>query len=71
MARLQRLLEQWKTHFDLVMVDAPVVLSIPDVMILAPMMDGVLMVHAEGRSTRAMVVEAKRRLDRAEPGSWG
>ncbi len=33
-------------------------------MILAPLMDGVLMVHAEGRSTRAMVVEAKQRLDR-------
>jgi hypothetical protein len=39
-------------------------LSIPDVMILAPMMDGVLLVHAEGRSTRTMVVEAKQRLDR-------
>ena len=33
-------------------------------MILAPRMDGVLLVHAEGRSTRAMVVEAKQRLDR-------
>jgi hypothetical protein len=63
-ARLQRLLAQWQTDFDLVIVDAPVVLSIPDVMILAPMMDGVLLVHAEGRSTRTMVVEAKQRLDR-------
>ena len=62
--RFQRLLAQWQTQFDLVLVDAPVVLSIPDVMILAPRMDGVLMVHAEGRSTRAMVVEAKQRLDR-------
>ena len=53
---------EWKTSFDLVIFDAPVVLSIPDVMILAPMMDGVLMVHSEGRSTRAMVVEAKRLL---------
>ena len=63
-ARLQRLFEQWQTCFDLVIVDTPVVLSIPDVMILAPTMDGVLLVHAEGRSTRAMVVEAKQRLDR-------
>jgi hypothetical protein len=34
-------------------------------MILAPMMDGVLLVHSQGRSTRAMVVETKRLLERA------
>jgi capsular exopolysaccharide synthesis family protein len=65
MARLKHLLEQWKTCFDLVIFDSPVVLSIPDVMILAPMMDGVLLVHSQGRSTRAMAVETKRLLERA------
>jgi capsular exopolysaccharide synthesis family protein len=65
MARLKRLIEQWKTCFDLVIFDSPVVLSIPDVMILAPMMDGVLLVHSQGRSTRAMAVETKRLLERA------
>jgi succinoglycan biosynthesis transport protein ExoP len=65
MARLKQLLEQWKTGFDLVIVDSPVVLSIPDVMILAPMMDSVLLVHAQGRSTRAIAVETKRLLERA------
>src|SRR5206468_9060350 len=44
---------------------SPVVLSIPDVMILAPMMDSVLLVHSQGRSTRAMAVETKRLLERA------
>ena len=65
MARLKHLIEHWKTCFDLVIVDSPVVLSIPDVMILAPMMDSVLLVHSQGRSTRAMVVETKRLLERA------
>ena len=64
MARLKRLIEQWKTCFDLVIFDAPVVLSIPDVMILAPIMDGVLLVHSQGHSTRAMAVETKRLLER-------
>jgi capsular exopolysaccharide synthesis family protein len=64
MARLKHLIEQWKTCFDLVIFDSPVVLSIPDVMILAPMMDGVLLVHSQGCSTRAMVVETKRLLER-------
>jgi capsular exopolysaccharide synthesis family protein len=65
MARLKYLIEQWKTCFDLVIFDSPVVLSIPDVVILAPTMDGVLLVHSQGRSTRAMAVETKRLLDRA------
>ena len=33
-------------------------------MILAPMMDSVLLVHSPGRSTRTMVVETKRLLER-------
>ena len=65
MARLKHLLEHWKTCFDLVIFDSPVVLSIPDVMILAPMMDSVLLVHAQVRSTRAMAVETKQLLERA------
>jgi hypothetical protein len=35
------------------------------VVILAPTMDGVLLVHSQGRSTRAMAVETKRLLERA------
>ena len=65
MARLKHLIEHWKARFDLVIFDSPVVLSIPDVMILAPMMDSVLLVHTQGRSTRAMATETKRLLERA------
>jgi len=65
MARLKHLIEHWKTRFDLVIFDSPVVLSVPDVMILAPMMDNVLLVHSQGRSTRTMAVETKRLLERA------
>ena len=65
MARLKSLIGHWKACFDLVIFDSPVVLSIPDVMILAPMMEGVLLVHSQGRSTRAMAVETKRLLERA------
>ncbi len=64
-ARLKHLIEHWRAHFDLVIVDSPVVLSIPDVMILVPMVDSVLLVHAQKRSTRVMAVETKRLLERA------
>lgn len=65
MARLKALIEEWKACFDLVIFDSPIVLSIPDVVILAPIMDGVLLVYSQERSTRAMAVETKRLLDRA------
>jgi Mrp family chromosome partitioning ATPase len=65
MARLKHLIEHWKARFDLVIFDSPVVLSIPDVMILAPMIEGVLLVHSQGLSTRAMAAETKRLLERA------
>jgi polysaccharide biosynthesis transport protein len=65
MARLKHLIEHWRARFDLVIVDSPVVLSIPDVMILAPMMDSVLLVHSQRRGTRAMAMETKRLLERA------
>jgi capsular exopolysaccharide synthesis family protein len=65
MARLRQLIEHWKACFDLVIFDSPVVLSLPDVMILAPMMDSVLLVHSQGLSTRTMAVETKRLLERA------
>ena len=65
MARLKHLIEHWKARFDLVIFDSPVVLSIPDVMILAPIMDSVLLVHSQERSTRAMAAETKQLLERA------
>ena len=65
MTRLKHLIEHWRARFDLVIVDSPVVLSIPDVMILAPMVDSVLLVHSQRRGTRAMAMETKRLLERA------
>jgi Mrp family chromosome partitioning ATPase len=48
-----------------VIVDAPVTLTIPDVAILAPEMDGVLLVHDPSKGDKDVVLETKRVLDRA------
>jgi capsular exopolysaccharide synthesis family protein len=63
--RMQNLLGDAKSAFDLVIVDAPVTLSIPDVAILIPDMDGVLLVHDPSKGNRAVVMETKKLLDRA------
>lgn len=65
MSRLHHLMEDWESRFDRVIFDSPIVLSIPDVMLLAPVMDGVLLVHSQGCSTREMAIETKKRLERA------
>jgi capsular exopolysaccharide synthesis family protein len=62
---MQSLLESLQTAFDIIIVDAPVTLSIPDVAILAPAMAGVLLVHYPARGNRHAVLEAKRVLERA------
>jgi capsular exopolysaccharide synthesis family protein len=63
--RLHDLLADLKQTFDIVIVDAPVTLTIPDVAILAPEMDGVLLVHDPSKGDKDVVLETKRVLDRA------
>jgi capsular exopolysaccharide synthesis family protein len=62
--RMKTFTAQVKRAFDLVIFDAPMVLSLPDVTILAPTMDGVLLVHYPMRRNRNVVMQAKRLLER-------
>lgn len=62
--RLDGLLATLSRAFDTVILDAPVTLSIPDVAILAPRVDGVVLVHCPGKAERAAVLEAKKVLER-------
>jgi Mrp family chromosome partitioning ATPase len=54
-----------KSAFDIIIVDAPVTLSIPDVAILAPEIAGVLLVHHPAKRNKGAALEAKRVLERA------
>jgi capsular exopolysaccharide synthesis family protein len=64
LATMQRLVEHLRNAFDLVIFDAPLVLSLPDAETLAPAMDGVLFVHSPGKCTKEDVLEATRVLQR-------
>jgi capsular exopolysaccharide synthesis family protein len=63
--RMQNLLGSLKGTFDILIVDAPITLSIPDVAILVPEMDAVLLVHCPVKGGREAVLETKKILDRA------
>jgi succinoglycan biosynthesis transport protein ExoP len=60
--RMKNLLQTWKECFDIIIFDSPITLSIPDVAILAPAMDRVLLIHAPGKTGKRQVIEANRRL---------
>jgi capsular exopolysaccharide synthesis family protein len=63
--QMQNLLGSLKEAFDIVIVDAPVALFIPDVAILASTMDAVLLIHCPVQGDRETVLQAKKTLDRA------
>jgi capsular exopolysaccharide synthesis family protein len=62
--RMQAFTAQVTRAFDLVIFDAPMVLSLPEVTILAPNMDGVLLVHSPMHKDRDIILQAKRLLER-------
>jgi capsular exopolysaccharide synthesis family protein len=63
---MQPLLEALRDAFDLVIFDAPLIFSIPDVEVLAPKMDGALIVHAPDKCEKESVVSAKNLLERVD-----
>ena len=53
-----------RDRYDMVLVHAPPVLAVADAAILAPHMDGVLLVLQAGHSRRQHALQAKERLER-------
>ena len=64
-AGLPRALEQLRAKYDIIIIDTPPVLAVPDVMSVAPMADDVVMLVGWRQSPRAAVIAALRALRRA------
>lgn len=62
--RTGELLARLATEADLVIVDAPPLLAVSDAAVLAPLMEGVLIVLTAGRSRRDAARAAREALDR-------
>lgn len=59
---MDSLLKSLKNKFDLVLVDSPPVLAVADAVILAPRMDGAILVYRVGKSARSVLGRAKTQL---------
>jgi capsular exopolysaccharide synthesis family protein len=63
--RMKSLLIDLEKAFDIVIIDAPIALTIPDVSILTPFIDGILLIHDPDKGTKELALETKKILDRA------
>lgn len=63
-AAMERTLEQLTAEYDYVLIDTPPVLPVSDPLVVAPLVDGVILVIQLGRTTRDQVERAKKALER-------
>src|SRR2546422_4339644 len=52
--RMLEMIEHFKNKYDAVVIDSPVVISVPDTLILASRAEAVIMVHRPGAAARDM-----------------
>lgn len=60
----ETLITKCREEYDVILIDTPPVLSFADASIIAKVADGVLLIVATNETKRAMVVEAKKNLDK-------
>lgn len=71
MQRMHKLHQSVKDAFDIVIYDAPIVLSVPDTVIVATEVDGVLLVHNPTLGDKERVTAAKKVLTRVHANIIG
>lgn len=64
-SRLEGLFAELKRLYDMVVVDSPVLLSVPDALLLAAHADATLLVHKPNSLDRAGLEQIRRDLQRA------
>jgi capsular exopolysaccharide synthesis family protein len=62
--KMQNIIEDLKTEFDFVLIDAPPVLAVTDAQILSTIADGVIFVASYGEAQKNALVDAKHLIDK-------
>lgn len=61
--RMQRLIREAEEHYDTVLIDSPPAIALADSSILAPMVDGAILVLSAGQVTKEYALQTKERLE--------
>lgn len=70
-ARMSRLLEGFEARFDMVIIDSPPTLAVTDAAVLAPKVDGVILVIRSGQVARQQAIRAKEALEAVKANLLG
>jgi capsular exopolysaccharide synthesis family protein len=62
--KMLNFIEELKSEFDLILIDAPPVLAVTDAQILSSIADGVIFVAAYGEAQKSALVDAKHMIDK-------
>jgi capsular exopolysaccharide synthesis family protein len=62
---MTQLLDQLRQQTDVILIDTPPAVSFAESRVLAPLVDGVVLVVAAGNATRGVELDTKRELERA------
>jgi succinoglycan biosynthesis transport protein ExoP len=71
LARTRQLIGELANGVDLVLLDSPSMLGFADAVVLAPMVDGVVLVAARGQSTERHIQRALHQLDKVGARAFG
>ncbi len=69
--KMNRLVEQLKSMYDLVLFDTPPILAVTDSQILSQQIDGALLVVSSGTTEKEMAVKAKQLLEQVKANVLG
>lgn len=69
--RMAKLLADLRSRFDVVLVDTPPVLAVTDAAVVAPRVDGMLLVVRTGRVARQQVLHARQALEAVKANVLG
>jgi capsular exopolysaccharide synthesis family protein len=69
--RFRQFLQEARSQYDFIFVDAPPVLPVADATQIAPLMDGVFLVYTVGKIGRGVLKRAKSTLDNVEAKVMG
>jgi len=69
--RMREMLEYFKGRYDAVVIDSPVIISVPDTLILASRAEAVILVHRPDAAARDMVRHAREKLGEVKANILG
>lgn len=62
--RFKELVEDLKTSYDVLIIDAPPILPVADAVDISPLVDGVILIYTVGKIARGVLKRAKSALDK-------